>query len=88
MGAPAGQVGAANPRGSREANEQQEEKQERSCRSGAPHGLPWGQSAQNMAAQPEGGQRALAVQQRERREQESSPLPAPAPPCPKAPPRS
>lgn len=60
MGAPVQKIGAANPRGGREANEQQE-RQEQGRQSGAPHGLPWGQSPQNMAAQPEGWQ-GLVVQ--------------------------
>lgn len=64
MGAPAGQVGAANLGGGREANKQQEKREALGCQSGAPHGLPWGQSAQDMAAQPEGGQQSLAEQQR------------------------
>lgn len=61
MGAPVWKTGAANPSGGREDNEEQE-RQEQSCQSRAPHGLPWGQSPQNMAAPPEGGQQGLAVQ--------------------------
>lgn len=62
-GSPVGQTGAANPRGGRDANEQQVERQGQGCQSGVPHGLPLGQGTQNMAARPKGGQQDFAVQQ-------------------------